>query len=161
MTRTHGTFYLGAAVACAALAAGIAYLLTPWVQRAALRYGAAHAPRARDIHQEPVPRWGGVAIYLAFLFALAVSLAVVHLYFGRLVRWPTLLAGFGVFLGGTLSPATIEAIVLPAAELSEYRFLQPDAALTLLRGSLRLRVAGCLRAISAHQTLLLHDGQEV
>jgi UDP-GlcNAc:undecaprenyl-phosphate GlcNAc-1-phosphate transferase len=76
--------------------------LTPVVQRAALRYGAAHAPRARDIHQEPVPRWGGVAIYLAFLIALAVSLAVVHLYFGRLVRWPTLLAGLGVFLGGTL-----------------------------------------------------------
>jgi 8-oxo-dGTP pyrophosphatase MutT (NUDIX family) len=65
-----------------------------------------------------------------------------------------------VFLGGTLSPATIEAIVLPAAELSEYRFLRPDAALTVLRGSLRLRVAGCLRAITAKQTLLLHDGQE-
>ena len=65
-----------------------------------------------------------------------------------------------VFLGGTLSPSTIEAIVLPAAELSEYRFLQPDAALGLLRGSLRLRVAGCLRAITAKQTLMLHDGQE-
>jgi UDP-GlcNAc:undecaprenyl-phosphate/decaprenyl-phosphate GlcNAc-1-phosphate transferase len=43
-----------------------------------------------------------VAIYLAFLAAIAVSLAVVHLCFGRAVRWPTLLAGFGVFLGGTL-----------------------------------------------------------
>ena len=66
-----------------------------------------------------------------------------------------------VFLGGTLSPSTIEAIVLPVAELSEYRFLQPDAALVLLPGPLRLRVAGCLRAITAKQTLLLHDGQEV
>src|SRR5438034_8169492 len=102
MTRVHGTFYLLAAVACAALAAGIAYLLTPAVQRAALRYGAAHAPRARDIHQEPVPRWGGVAIYLAFLIAVTISLAVMHLWLGRLVRWPTLMAGFGVFLGGTL-----------------------------------------------------------
>jgi UDP-GlcNAc:undecaprenyl-phosphate/decaprenyl-phosphate GlcNAc-1-phosphate transferase len=97
-----GTFYLLAAMACTGLAAGIAYLLTPIVQRAALRHGAAHAPRARDIHQEPVPRWGGVAIYLAFLAALVVSIAVVHLWFGRAVRWPTLMAGFGVFLGGTL-----------------------------------------------------------
>src|SRR5215210_7979864 len=102
MNNAPGTFYLLAATACTGLAAGIAYLLTPIVQRAALRHGAAHAPRARDIHQVPVPRWGGVAIYLAFLAAIAVSLAVVHLWFGRAVRWPTLLAGFGVFLGGTL-----------------------------------------------------------
>jgi 8-oxo-dGTP pyrophosphatase MutT (NUDIX family) len=66
-----------------------------------------------------------------------------------------------VFLGGTLSPSTIEAISLPAAELSKHRFLPPDAALGLLRDSLRLRVAGCLRAIGMKQTLLLHDGQEV
>jgi UDP-GlcNAc:undecaprenyl-phosphate GlcNAc-1-phosphate transferase len=102
MTNAQGTFYLLAAMACTGLAAGIAYLLTPIVQRAAVRYGAAHAPRARDIHQEPVPRWGGVAIYLAFLAAVVVSIAVVHLWFGRAVLWPTLMAGFGVFLGGTL-----------------------------------------------------------
>jgi UDP-GlcNAc:undecaprenyl-phosphate GlcNAc-1-phosphate transferase len=91
-----------AAVGCAALAAGIAYLLTPLVQRAAVRCGAAHAPRARDVHTEPVPRWGGVAIYLAFLVALAIAMAVMQLWFGRLVLRPTLVAGFGVFLGGTL-----------------------------------------------------------
>jgi 8-oxo-dGTP diphosphatase len=66
-----------------------------------------------------------------------------------------------VFLGGTLSPSTIEAISLPAAELSAYRFLEPDVALTLLRGSLRLRVAGSLRALSEKRTLMLHDGEEV
>jgi UDP-GlcNAc:undecaprenyl-phosphate GlcNAc-1-phosphate transferase len=106
MSSSRGTFYLLAAMACAALAAGIAHLLTPVVQRAAIRYGAAHAPRARDIHQEPVPRWGGVAIYLAFVIALAVSLAVLHLWLGRLVRWPTWMAGFGVLLGGTLLSLT-------------------------------------------------------
>jgi 8-oxo-dGTP diphosphatase len=66
-----------------------------------------------------------------------------------------------VFLGGTLSAATIAAISLPAAELSEYRFLPPDAALGLLQDSLRWRVTCCLRAITMKQTLLLHDGQEV
>src|SRR3712207_5759965 len=102
MSSSQGAFYLLAAVACAVVAAGIAFLLTPVVQRAALRHGAAHAPRARDIHTEPVPRWGGVAIYLAFLIALGLALAVMHLYFGRLVQWRTLMAGCGVFLGGTL-----------------------------------------------------------
>ena len=102
MSSPRGSFYLLAAVACAALAAGIAHLLTPLVQRVAVRCGAAHAPRARDIHSEPVPRWGGLAIYAAFLVALLVALAVIEVWFGKLVGWPTLVAGTGVFLGGTL-----------------------------------------------------------
>jgi UDP-GlcNAc:undecaprenyl-phosphate/decaprenyl-phosphate GlcNAc-1-phosphate transferase len=102
MSTSRGSFYLLAAIACAALAAGIAHLVTPLVQRLAVRCGAAHAPRARDIHSEPVPRWGGVAIYAAFLIALLVALAVIEVWFGKLVSWPTLVAGGGVFLGGTL-----------------------------------------------------------
>jgi 8-oxo-dGTP pyrophosphatase MutT (NUDIX family) len=65
-----------------------------------------------------------------------------------------------VFLGGTLPSTAIEAIRLPASELSEYRFLAPDAALHLLPDSLSLRVAGGLRAIDQKRTLLLHDGLE-
>ena len=65
-----------------------------------------------------------------------------------------------VFLGGTLTPAMIEAIRLPAAELSEYRFVVPEAALRLLPEPLSLRVAGCLQAIARRQTLMLHDGLE-
>ena len=65
-----------------------------------------------------------------------------------------------VFLGGTLSPAMIEAIRLPPDELSEYRFVAPEAALLLLHDSLSLRVAGCLKALAERQTLMLHDGRE-
>jgi UDP-GlcNAc:undecaprenyl-phosphate/decaprenyl-phosphate GlcNAc-1-phosphate transferase len=102
MSSSRGSFYLLAAIACAALAAGIAHVLTPLVQRAALRHGAAHEPRARDIHAAAVPRWGGLAIYAAFVVALLVSLSVVVVWFGKLVSWQTLVAGGGVFLGGTL-----------------------------------------------------------
>ena len=48
----------------------------------------------------------GSPIYVAFLIAVTVSLAIMHLWLGRLVRWPTLMAGFGVFLGGTLLSLT-------------------------------------------------------
>jgi 8-oxo-dGTP pyrophosphatase MutT (NUDIX family) len=65
-----------------------------------------------------------------------------------------------VFLGGTLTPNQIQAITLPAAELSEYRFLTPNAALPTLPPALSLRVAGGLRAIAEGRTLLLHDGHE-
>lgn len=66
-----------------------------------------------------------------------------------------------VFLGGTLTPSTIDSIRLPATELSEYRFVEQDAALRLLSRPLALRVAGCLRAIAEGPTLMLHDGLEV
>jgi 8-oxo-dGTP diphosphatase len=67
-----------------------------------------------------------------------------------------------VFAGGVLSPAQIASIRLPAAELSEYRFVPPDEALPLLSPPhLRRRVAACLRALRAGATLYLHDGEEV
>lgn len=66
-----------------------------------------------------------------------------------------------VFLGGTLSPAQVGEIRLQAAELSEYRFVAPEAAVRMLRPTLSRRVAGALRAIAEGRTLLLHDGEEV
>jgi 8-oxo-dGTP pyrophosphatase MutT (NUDIX family) len=65
-----------------------------------------------------------------------------------------------VFLGGTLTPAQIQAIKLPEAELSEYRFLPPGAALATLPSALSRRVAGGLRAIAEGRALSLHDGHE-
>ena len=66
-----------------------------------------------------------------------------------------------VFLGGTLSPSTIDAIRLPTTELAEYRFVGQEAALRLLGGALASRVAACLRAIAEGRTVMLHDGLEV
>jgi UDP-GlcNAc:undecaprenyl-phosphate GlcNAc-1-phosphate transferase len=97
-----GTFYLLAATGAATLAALISYLLTPIVQQAALRCGAAHEPRARDLHTRPVARWGGLAIYAAFTIAVLLSLAVLHWGFGREIMWRTMKAGMGVFLAGTI-----------------------------------------------------------
>ncbi|MEW5762969.1 MAG: MraY family glycosyltransferase [Bacillota bacterium] len=54
-----------------ALAAG--YLLTPAVGRLAVRVGALDLPDARKLHSGPVPRLGGLAVYLAFLAGLFVS----------------------------------------------------------------------------------------
>lgn len=52
-----------------------------------------------------------------------------------------------IFDGGVLTPQQIEAIRLPAEELSEYRFLRPEAALRLLNKRLRRRVRACLRVL--------------
>jgi UDP-GlcNAc:undecaprenyl-phosphate GlcNAc-1-phosphate transferase len=96
------TLYLGAGAISAGLAAWLAWLFTPWVRRLAIRYGAAHAPRARDVHREPVPRWGGVAIYAAFVLSLVVAALSMHFLFGKPILQKTVIQGLGVVLAGTL-----------------------------------------------------------
>ena len=46
-------------------------LLTPFVRRWAIAWGAMAMPdRERRIHSQPTPQFGGVAIYLAFILTL-------------------------------------------------------------------------------------------
>jgi UDP-GlcNAc:undecaprenyl-phosphate/decaprenyl-phosphate GlcNAc-1-phosphate transferase len=55
------------------VAAAVTYILTPVVRLAAVRFGAMHAPRERDVHTVPVPRGGGVAMYLGLAAGLFVA----------------------------------------------------------------------------------------
>src|SRR3984893_4160513 len=45
------------------VAAAVTYLLTPLVRRLAIAVGALHAARDRDVHVEPTPLLGGIAMY--------------------------------------------------------------------------------------------------
>lgn len=55
-------------------AVGIALIATPLVKKLACRAGAIDVPKdARRMHKEPIPLWGGLAIYLAFLIAVLVN----------------------------------------------------------------------------------------
>lgn len=63
------------------LAAGVvalivSWLLTPWVRSLAINKGAVDDPKRDDrrIHKEPLPRWGGLAIYAGIVVALLVVL---------------------------------------------------------------------------------------
>jgi UDP-GlcNAc:undecaprenyl-phosphate/decaprenyl-phosphate GlcNAc-1-phosphate transferase len=97
-----GMYYLVAAVGAAGVAALASFILTPMVQKAALRHGVAHEPRARDLHTRPVARWGGLAIYGAFVLAVLVALVVVQWTFACEIPWRTLKVGVGVLLTGTV-----------------------------------------------------------
>lgn len=50
----------------------IALILTPLVIRFAKLVGAIDYPNERKVHKSPVPRLGGIAIYLSFIFSLYV-----------------------------------------------------------------------------------------
>ena len=77
------------------LVAIITYLLTPFVRDLAIKAGAVTAIRSRDVHLEPTPRWGGLAMWLSMALTLVIVnyLPLVHKSFGS--------EATGIFLSGT------------------------------------------------------------
>ena len=55
------------------IAAAVTYLLTPLVRRGSIAIGALHAARSRDVHTEPTPLLGGVAMYGGLAVGLLVA----------------------------------------------------------------------------------------
>jgi UDP-GlcNAc:undecaprenyl-phosphate GlcNAc-1-phosphate transferase len=55
------------------IAAVVTYLLTPLVRRGAIAVHAQHAPRARDVHTQPTPLLGGLAMYGGLAAGLLVA----------------------------------------------------------------------------------------
>lgn len=51
----------------------VTFLLTGVVRRLAIKVGAIANPRARDVHVTPIPRMGGVGIYLGVLGGMALA----------------------------------------------------------------------------------------
>src|SRR5437763_11999007 len=55
----------------------LSFILTRRIRNLALSRGwASAAASARHIHQSPIPRLGGVAIYIAFVCVVALSMAI-------------------------------------------------------------------------------------
>lgn len=81
------TVYVLVAITALVLAA----VATPMVRRVAWRYGFVDQPSVRKVHATPMPRLGGVAIYLGFIVAL--------LLLGTRFRINELV---GIMLGATL-----------------------------------------------------------
>ncbi len=68
---------------CIVAAAAVTYLLTPMVRKLAIRAGAMAEVRDRDVHDEPIPRWGGLAMFAGVLvgFLLASQLPLMSTVF--------------------------------------------------------------------------------
>ena len=65
-----------APLATAVVALLVSSFLTPYVRHLAIRQGAVDDPKVDDrrVHKEPIPRWGGIAIFGGILLALALVL---------------------------------------------------------------------------------------
>ena len=58
---------------CLLAAAAVTYLTTPLVRRLAIRSGAMAEVRDRDVHDEPTPRWGGLAMFAGLIVGLILA----------------------------------------------------------------------------------------
>lgn len=77
-------------------ALAVAFLVTPGVIWLAGKTGALDAPDARKVHKQPIPRIGGLGIYLAFIAAVFVVLPMLSLD-------PEIAKGLkGLLLGGSI-----------------------------------------------------------
>jgi UDP-GlcNAc:undecaprenyl-phosphate GlcNAc-1-phosphate transferase len=85
-----------------AVAAVLTLVLTEVVRRVAIRTGVVVAPSERRVHQRPTPTLGGVAMYLAFLAAMAVA--------SQLPQFDSVFAGSSEPLGVVLGASIIVAV---------------------------------------------------
>lgn len=111
------------------LACAMALYAVPLARQAALKYGIVDAPDGRLKHQkEPVPYFGGLAIYLAFLMSLAFTFEFRH-------------DVLGIILGGT--------IVVMLGLIDDFGVLTPRSKLAgqllavfvLIKSGIRIEIA--------------------
>jgi UDP-GlcNAc:undecaprenyl-phosphate/decaprenyl-phosphate GlcNAc-1-phosphate transferase len=82
-------------------AAIITYFCTSWVRVLATRLGAVAVPRERDVHVQPTPRMGGLAMYIGVLAAvlLASQLPALTRGFVYSSGMPAVLVAGGIIMG--------------------------------------------------------------
>ncbi|MDQ2877374.1 MAG: undecaprenyl/decaprenyl-phosphate alpha-N-acetylglucosaminyl 1-phosphate transferase, partial [Actinomycetota bacterium] len=84
------------------MTAAVTYLLTPLVRRLAVRAGAMHEARDRDVHVVPIPLLGGLAMYLGLAAGLFAA--------SQMTPLSTVLAGTGMVQGLLLAGGLIVVI---------------------------------------------------
>ena len=100
----------------------VAFIVTvaavPLVRRIAISHGIVDQPSARRVNKEPIPRLGGVAMYLGLLTALVVEYVCELAGF-----WPgpfSLFMGSGVNMVGVTVGLSIVVVVV----LREWAFIK-------------------------------------
>jgi UDP-GlcNAc:undecaprenyl-phosphate GlcNAc-1-phosphate transferase len=82
--------------------AAVTYLMTPLVRRVAVRTGAMHEARDRDVHVVPIPLLGGLAMYLGLAAGLFAA--------SQMTPLKDVLAGTGMVQGLLLAGGLIVVI---------------------------------------------------
>lgn len=87
----------------------ISYVLTPYIRKIAFRIGAIDRPDNRKVHKKIMPRLGGLAIYIAFVIAVAASLEFSQDIIG-IMAGGTVIAAVGVLDDKYQLPARLKLL---------------------------------------------------
>ncbi len=129
-------FYLGTF----ATAALFSFILTKYVRDVATSRGWVAAPALdRHLHSRPLPRLGGVAIFLSFILSFAVT---------RLVRWHYPQLGFGIPLRTVLAILLPGFLIFVLGVYDDIRSLGPYAKFAVQAVAGAMLFAGGIRILS-------------
>ncbi len=112
----------------------ITYFVTPWIRKLAFAKGAVDDPKRDDrrIHKEPLPRWGGIAIYAGIVISLALVLP--HAYpFGK--AYPTYLIGIALIGGLLVVAGALDDLYQYSAKIQLVLLLAAGVAVQFFAGS--------------------------
>ncbi|NTW29351.1 MAG: undecaprenyl/decaprenyl-phosphate alpha-N-acetylglucosaminyl 1-phosphate transferase [Coriobacteriia bacterium] len=104
----------------ALVAAVVTLLVTPLVRWLALKRGLVHYPGRRDVHTKPVPRLGGVAIFVGVLAAIAVQ-ALGEIYLG----WGGTITGGGTVQTKMVGVLLGFAVIFMVGLIDDLKSLSP------------------------------------
>jgi UDP-GlcNAc:undecaprenyl-phosphate GlcNAc-1-phosphate transferase len=113
----------------------ITWGLTPLVRRLAFKYGAVDDPKRDDrrIHKEPLPRWGGIAIYVGLAAAI---LAVLPFAFPKTTAYPLYLVGILLVGGGLVVAGVLDDLYQYSAKVQLLVLLAAGVAVQFFAGSI-------------------------
>jgi len=84
------------------VAAVVSYLATFWIKNVAVKLKAVDHPNERKIHEEPVPRLGGVGMWLGFTGAILAFLLLQHFVPHEVIVLKLSREFEGILLGGLI-----------------------------------------------------------
>lgn len=115
------------------IAMSLSYILTPYAKKMAYKIGAIDVPKDnRRVHKEPIPRLGGLAIYVAFVIATMI-IAVISREFLDFDKQL-----YGIFAGATI--IVLIGVIDDSKQISaKYKLLgQIVAALVVVYSGVRI-----------------------
>lgn len=113
----------------------VCWVLTPLVRKFAISRGAMDDPKRDDrrIHKEPLPRWGGLGIYVAILVALLIVLPIAFWHF---VIFPRYLIGVLLIAGMLVIFGALDDLYQYSAKIQLLVLLGAGVGVQFFTGSL-------------------------
>ena len=59
------------------IALSLSLIFTPMVRSLGIGFGAMDVPTERKVHTEPIPRIGGLAVFLSFVITSFIAIAMI------------------------------------------------------------------------------------